>query len=186
MAEEPRAEIEAQPAADEEQGAESSSGAILSVLRISPFRWLIADNAFGASSYQAIAMIQAWVILELTDSDAWVGAVSGLPTIPAAVAVLFAGVMADQINRRNLLVWSRVGMAVTCLGMRLLVAAGLVNVWQLLFLATVFTIPRVVSLVASQALVTDVLDRATSLSVTPCTALRSTCPSLRVQPSAEY
>ena len=75
------------------------------------------------------------------------------------MAVLLADVMADRINRRRLLVCARVGMAATGLGMGLLVAADLVNAWQLLLLATVFTIARVVSLVASQTMVADVLNR---------------------------
>ena len=106
---------------------ESPGGAILSILRIPSFRWLIADNAFGATGFQAITMIQAWGVLELTDSDAWVGAVNGLPAIPAAAVVLFAGVMADRIDRRNLLVWARMAMAVIGLAMGALVAAGLVD-----------------------------------------------------------
>lgn len=148
-------------AATEPDTEESSRGAILSVLRIPSFRWLIADNAFGATGFQAITMIQAWVVLELTDSDAWVGAVNGLPAIPAAVVVLFAGVMADRIDRRVLLVWGRIAMAVIGLAMGLLVAAGVVGAWQLLLLATVFTIARVVAVVASQTLVVDVVGRKT-------------------------
>ena len=146
-------------AATEPDTEESSRGAILSVLRIPSFRWLIADNAFGATGFQAITMVQAWVVLELTDSDAWVGAVNGLPAIPAAGVVLFAGVMADRIDRRILLVWGRIAMAVIGLAMGLLVAAGVVSAWQLLLLATVFTIARVVAVVASQTLVVDVVGR---------------------------
>ena len=99
------------------------------------------------------------MVLELTDSDAWVGAVNGLPAIPAAGVVLFAGVMADRIDRRILLVWGRIAMAVIGLAMGLLVAAGVVSAWQLLLLATVFTIARVVAVVASQTLVVDVVGR---------------------------
>jgi hypothetical protein len=57
MAEDAREEIEAQRAAEEVQGAESSRRAISSVLRISSFRWLLADNAFGATGFQAITMV---------------------------------------------------------------------------------------------------------------------------------
>ena len=65
---EPLAE-ETTRAATEPDTEESSRGAILSVLQISSFRWLLADNAFGATGFQAITMLQALVVLELTDSD---------------------------------------------------------------------------------------------------------------------
>lgn len=138
---------------------EPSRGAISSILRIPSYRWLIADNAFGGTGFQAITMIQAWVVLELTNSDAWVGAVNGLPAIPAFVVVLFAGVMADRIERRVLLVWARIAMAITGLIMGGLVAADVVDAWQLLLLAIVFTLARVTSVVASQTLVVDIVGR---------------------------
>src|SRR3954452_19808877 len=46
---------------------------------------------------------QGWLIITLTDSPAWLGAVALANSLPFLVIPLFGGVVADRINRISLL-----------------------------------------------------------------------------------
>jgi predicted MFS family arabinose efflux permease len=131
----------------------------LTVLRMPSFGWVVGDSAFGAIGFQMVTMSQAWVTLELTDSDAWVGAVNGIAAIPAAALVLFGGVLADRINRRTLLLWTRLTLAFLGFFTGLLVFANIVTVWHLIAIAIVAGIVRVFALIAGNTMIVDIVGR---------------------------
>jgi len=123
------------------------------------FGWLLGDSAFGAMGFQMVTMSQAWVTLELTDSDAWVGAVNGIAAIPAAALVLFGGVLADRINRRTLLLWTRLTLAFLGFFTGLLVFADVISVWHLMAIAIVAGIVRVFAMIAGNTMIVDLVGR---------------------------
>jgi MFS family permease len=104
-------------------------------------------------------MAQAWLILTLTNSDAWVGAVAGLPALLAAVIALLGGVLADRVNRRNLLSTIRISLAAISLLTALLVATDIIRVWHLLLLAFVVAIFDVSGITAGQTLLADLVPK---------------------------
>ena len=65
--------------------------AALATLRLPMYRYLLLNSLFGQMAQQARLMAQAWLILALTNSDAWVGTVAGLPALLAAATALLGG-----------------------------------------------------------------------------------------------
>ena len=51
-------------------------------------------------------IVQGWIVLELTDSDGWVGLAAGLPAIPVIALAMFGGAITDRFNRRVIQMWS--------------------------------------------------------------------------------
>ena len=137
--------------------------AAFETLSIPSFRYLLADNAFNMVGVQARMMAQAWLVLSITDSDFWVGMVNGLPAIPVVFLALFGGVMADRLNRRIMLVWVRVAMAVLGLITAFLVTAGVVELWHLMILAFFVSVTQSLGVTANQTMMVDIVGKVVVL-----------------------
>lgn len=103
---------------------------------------------------------QGWLVLVLTNSPALLGlagAVAGLPTLFLAV---FAGVLADRVDRRRLLVVTYGSSALFAATLALLTTIGLVEYWHVLVLAFLTGLALTIQMPASQAVVSTIVDRA--------------------------
>jgi MFS family permease len=102
---------------------------------------------------------QGWLVLVLTNSPALLGlagAVAGLPTLFLAIV---AGVLADRLDRRRLLIATNAASALFALTLALLTTFGLVQYWHVLVLALLSGIALTVQMPASQAVVSTIVDR---------------------------
>ena len=114
---------------------------------------------FLRSFMQATA--QGWLVLVLTNSPALLGlagAVAGLPTLFLAVV---AGVLADRVDRRRLLVITNLSGALFALLLAVLTTTGLVQYWHVLVLAFLAGLAFTIQLPAAQAVVSTIVDRKT-------------------------
>jgi MFS family permease len=105
------------------------------------------------------ATSQGWLVLELTNSPALLGlagSVAGLPTLFLAVV---AGVLADRVDRRFLLVLTNLAGAVCAGILAILTSLGLVEYWHVLALAFLAGLALTVQMPASQAVVSTIVDR---------------------------
>src|SRR6187397_3651204 len=98
----------------------------LTVPRSSRVAWAKAAAPFGHRNYrlffggQAISLVgtwmqqvaQAWLVLELTHDPIWLGIVSAAQFIPVIFLGLFAGVAADALPKRKVLVGTQVAMMI--------------------------------------------------------------------------
>ena len=84
---------------------------------------------------QMRTMAQNWLVLDLTDSSAWVGLVAG--ALPVTVMLLspLAGVAADRMDRKRILALSRALQATLVFATAMVISYGLVNEWYLLVLS---------------------------------------------------
>ncbi len=82
---------------------------------------------------QSIA--QSWLVLELTGSATALGTVIALQTLPTLLLGPYAGVVADRIDKRHLMIGLQAMMGVLALALGLLTITGLVTLWQVYVLA---------------------------------------------------
>ena len=102
---------------------------------------------------------QGWLVLELTNSPALLGlagAVAGLPTLFLAIV---AGVLADRLDRRRLLMLTNGASGLCALALAILTTLGIVQYWQVLVFAFLSGVALTVQMPASQAVVSTVVDR---------------------------
>jgi len=78
-----------------------------------------------------------WLVTQLSSSPIWLGVVSVASAVPTIVLSVPAGVLADRMDNRRLLVWSQALTAVCTLAMAMAVVAGLANVWLVVLWAAV-------------------------------------------------
>jgi len=102
---------------------------------------------------------QGWLVLLLTNSPALLGlagAVTGLPTLFLAP---FAGVVADRVDRRRLLIVTNSSGALIGLTLAILTTTGVVEYWHILVLAFLGGLVFTVQLPAAQAVVSTIVPR---------------------------
>jgi len=82
---------------------------------------------------QQIAM--GWLVYRMTNSAFLLGLIGFAGQIPVFFLVSFAGVFADRVNRRNLLIITQALSAFQASFLAFLVLSGYVQVWHLVFLS---------------------------------------------------
>ncbi len=132
-----------------------------------------AMSAFQHRNYrlffggQAISLVgtwmqqvaQAWLVLELTHDPIWLGIVAAAQFLPVIVLGLFAGVAADALPKRKVLIATQVVMLVLAAILAVLVVAGVVEVWMILVLAFLLGIANAVDMPVRQAFSIELVGR---------------------------
>ena len=111
--------------------------------------WLGSIGSTGATQLYFVGM--AWLVFELSGSALDLGMLGGAMAVPAIIATLAGGLIADRGNRRKVLLITSVLAGVALAILALLDATGSVAVWHVLVIAAVlglisgFDIPARVS-----------------------------------------
>ena len=100
-----------------------------------------------------------WLAYDLTGSSIVLGTISGLRALPFLFITPTAGVMADRMDRRKLLMGIEAVLAVSAVLMGLLVGSGQVQVWQIVVFAFLTAAVWAMSAPLRQALVPSVVPR---------------------------
>jgi MFS family permease len=77
-----------------------------------------------------------WYVKQLTGSNAWVGAVNFASFVPIILFVLYAGSLADRIDRRKLILVTQAGMMLAALALGISTSLG----WSSMALITSLTV----------------------------------------------
>jgi MFS family permease len=119
--------------------------------------WFIGQTISLCGTWmQSIA--QGWLVYEITGSNLALGVVSFAGTIPTLFLMLPAGVLADRIPKRRLLVITQTTMMILAFILALLTAFHVVQVWHILLLATGLGIANSFDAPTRQSLVVEMVD----------------------------
>ena len=146
----------------EEDSDEQS--AVLQLLRITDFRYLFLANMMLFMAFQMRNVVQSWLALELTDSQAWVGVINGSPAIAIILLGLVGGVASDRWPKRDILLWVRLGLGLVNLVVGYLVVIDAISIWHLLFLSIAQGGAIAFGMPATQTIVQDIVGRRRLLS----------------------
>src|SRR4030095_14752203 len=87
------------------------------------------------SQFTPVAM--AWQIYELTDSPLQIGLLGLARAVPQMILLLFAGLLADAMNRRKLMICTQSGLCCVSTTLAILSFAGYASP-HMLYVATIF------------------------------------------------
>ena len=121
-------------------------------------RYLLAGSLLTIGGFM-LQTAQGWLVLLLTNSPALLGlagAVSGIPTLFLAPV---AGVLADRLDRRRMLIITNASGALIGLTLAVLTTTGVVAYWHILALAFLGGLVFTVQLPAAQAVVSTIVPR---------------------------
>lgn len=104
-------------------------------------------------------LAQSWLVLQISGSAFFLGLDSFLGEFPIFLFALIAGVAADRIDRRRLLIASQVVQMTCAFTLAALLAAGAVRVWHILTLSFVVGTAQAFGAPAYQSLIPSLVPR---------------------------
>lgn len=181
----------ADPGSDPEPpaGAASPNGVRARLARSFPaldsptYRWFLLAGAILTIGGFMQQTAQGWLVLELTNSPALLGLAGAVTGVPTLFLSAFAGVIADRVDRRRLLVAVYLFSAAVGLILATLTSAGLIEYWHVLVLAFLAGLAFTVQMPAAQATVSSIVPRralgnAIALNATQYNFLRILAPAI--------
>ena len=102
---------------------------------------------------------EGWLILTLTNSPFYVGLTSALSSVGVLLFSLYAGVIADRTDKRRFIVFMQVAFMLEALAVAILVRTGVIQVWQVLTLATLLGIASAFDIPMRQSFVYDMVGK---------------------------
>jgi len=102
---------------------------------------------------------QGYLIYQLTGSATYLGIVGFVGGLPSWLFMLFAGVIADRIPRRTLLVITQVAMMVLALILAVLTFTDLVRPWHIIVLAFLLGVANAFDAPARISFITELVSR---------------------------
>lgn len=102
---------------------------------------------------------QAWLVLQLTGDPIWLGIVATAQFLPVMILGLFAGVAADALPKRRVLLWAQAAMMVLAFVLAALVISGAVQVWMIVLLAFLLGIANAVDMPVRQSFAIELVGR---------------------------
>jgi len=78
---------------------------------------------------------QSWLVLDLTDSNFYLGLDDFVSQLPILLFMLIGGVIADRYDRRRLLTWSQYVQAISAFSLAALVFWEQITIWHVLSLS---------------------------------------------------
>ncbi len=128
-------------------------------LRHRNYRLFYTGQAISLTGTWMQTIAQSWLVIQLTDSKAAVGIVTALQFLPITLFVLPAGVIADRVNKRDLILATRALAMVQAVLLAILVATGAVQLWQVYVLAFLLGVSTAFEQPARQAFVVEMVGK---------------------------
>jgi predicted MFS family arabinose efflux permease len=130
---------------------------MLSAFAHHDFRYLLAGTMGSQMGDWIQTVGQGWLVYQLTGSAAQLGVFSFIRGLSVLVITPFGGAIADRMNRRTLLSSSAFLAALSAVMLAVLVATGLIRLWQLYVTAVLDGLVVSVSQPTRQVMVYDVV-----------------------------
>jgi predicted MFS family arabinose efflux permease len=131
--------------------------AILRPLRVRDFRMLWIGTTVSLLGDGIFPVALAWEVLHLSNSATALALVGVTWSVPQIPLILLAGVVADRLDRRHVVVGAALAQGVAVLAMALLSLAGRLELWHVFALAVLFGTGEAFFMPPVNALVADVV-----------------------------
>jgi MFS family permease len=141
-------------------------------LRVRNYRLFASGQVVSNIGTWMQRIAQDWLVLTLTGNDpVALGIAAALQFLPTLMFTLWAGVLADRMDKRKLLIFVQSGMAGCALVLGVLDVTGLVQLWQVYLLCFALGVFTAADMPVRQSFVAEMVGRA---QLTNAVALNST------------
>jgi len=142
----------------------------MSAFRHRNYRLFFAGQAISLVGTWMQQVAQAWLVLLLTKDPIWLGIVAAAQFLPVMILGLFAGVAADAMPKRRVMMWTQTVMMILAALLAALVISGLIQVWMILVLALLLGIANAIDMPVRQSFTVELVGRE---DIGPAVALNS-------------
>jgi MFS family permease len=127
-------------------------------LRYPNYRLWFAGQSVSLIGTWMQMVAQQWVVYEMTGSKFLLGAVTFAGSLPTFFLMLPAGVLADRLPRRTILLYTQTASMVLAFLLAGLLAAGRLEVWHVFVLATLLGVVNSFDAPARQSFTIEIID----------------------------
>ncbi len=128
-------------------------------LRVRNYRLYFIGQSVSVVGTWMQKLAQAWLVLELTDSAVWLGAIVAIQEVPTLLLTPWTGLLADRVAKRKILIWAAVGSAVPALALGVLTLSSHITIEIVLALALFLGVMDAVEKPARHAFPSEMVDR---------------------------
>ena len=128
-----------------------------SSLRIRGYRWYWMSNLVGFLGFQMQLVARGWLIYDMTGSPFLLGVVTAAWAVPTLIIGPFGGVIADRVEKRNLIVANQTVTVLITLAVTILIVTDAIQVWHLLTASILSGVVFSLNLPARQAIVPEMV-----------------------------
>jgi MFS family permease len=145
--------------------------ATFQALRDRSYRWLWTGSLASSATFQIGTLAQGWLVYELTGSAFAMGWVGSGWAVASLLLSPYGGALSDRMDKRDLLIWTRLAMALNALLIAVLISTGAVRLWHLALNSVLSGIFFSFMMPASQAIVSELVDQDTLLNAVSLNAV---------------
>lgn len=109
--------------------------AIFRSFEVISFRWLWLSILFSSMSMGIRMLAQGWLVLEMTDSAFWVGAIAGIQGLGLVAFGTVGGAIVDRFEKRKIITTVHAFTGIASIITALLVITDTIELWHMPFLA---------------------------------------------------
>lgn len=154
-----------------------------SPLRDRNFRTYLGGQAISLIGTWLQVTAQAWVVWKLTGSNASLGGLTIVNSIPLLILTPWTGVWADRLDRRKLLIYTQIGAMLLAFILAFLTQTETVQIWHVYVLSFALGVITALDLPAQQAFLGDLsgiaeVRKAVNLNITVLQVSRILGPAL--------
>ncbi len=128
-------------------------------LRNRNYRLFYFGQTISLSGTWMQTIAQAWLVLQITNSKLALGTVTMLQFLPITIFVLFAGVIADRVPKRNFILCTQALAMSQAFVLAALVWSGRVELWHVYVLAVVLGVSNAFEQPTRQAFVVEMVGK---------------------------
>src|SRR5256712_4610644 len=143
---------------------ETAGGAPLGALSHRNFRLFFLGQAVSLSGTWMQTVAQGWLVLQLTNSPFYVGLVSAVGSLGVLLFTLYAGVVADRVDKRRTVVLTQTLQMLEAFALALLVWTKTVTVGWVIALAGLFGIVNAFDIPTRQSFLVEMVGKEDLLS----------------------
>jgi MFS family permease len=131
----------------------------LALLRPGPFRRYIIGTSISDTGTWMQIMAQGWLMSTLTNKAIMLGMVNFASGLPMIFLTMFGGSLADQFDKRKILVWTQVVQIALAIIIGTLIFFGQVQIWHIVTVAALLGVAFAFEHPALSALVPELVRR---------------------------
>jgi len=155
-----------------------------SSLRHRNYRFLWISTLFMSAGQWIQQVTLGWLAYDLTGSSVLLGALNGLRAAPFLISGPLAGVAADRVDRRQLLLATQALLMITAFGMGALIVSGFLQVWHLFAFTLMTGIAWSFTLPVRQSIVPNIVPKTDLMNAVALSSVRSISRASSVPRSA--
>ena len=135
----------------------AQSTGVFASLSVHNYRLYFGGQAVSLIGTWMQATAQAWLVLTLSGSSSILGLIVALQALPILIIGPYAGVIADRVDRRLLMIFLQTIMGVLALVLAILTLGGWIAVWQIAILALLLGLNNAFENPARQAFIHQIV-----------------------------